>query len=79
MLHGHHALRGISDEVSWFNQNRAMIVQKYAGQYILVKDKSVRGVYKTYDAAFTAGIQQFGPQGGFLVKLAVMEDPKVTI
>lgn len=72
-------LRGIQDEESWFNQNRAMIVGQYQGQYVLIKDKGVRGAFPTYDAAFTAGIKQYGPQGGFVVKQALMTDPKVII
>jgi hypothetical protein len=78
-MHRHHALRGIADDEAWFNQNRAMIVSKYNGQWVLVKDKSVRGAFPSYDAAFTAGVQQFGLQGGFVVKQAVPSDPKAVI
>lgn len=78
-LWGRPDLRGIPDEETWFKQNRAAIVAQYNGQWILVKDKSVRGAFPTYDAAFNAGIQQFGLNSGFIVKQATMSDPKVVI
>jgi hypothetical protein len=78
-LWGRADLRGIPDEEAWFNQNRAAIIAQYSGQWILVKDKSVRGAFPTYDAAFNAGIQQFGLNSGFIVKQAVASDPKIVI
>lgn len=75
----HYALRGIQDEITWFNQNRAPIVEQYQGQWVLVKDRGVRGAFPSYEAAFAAAVQQFGPQGGFLIKQAVLNDPKAVI
>lgn len=75
----HYALRGIADDEAWFNQNRATIMAQYSEQWVLVKDKAVRGAFPTYDAAFTAGVQQFGLQGGFVVKQAVPAAPKAVI
>lgn len=66
----------LADEIAWFNQSRATIVQQYGGQWVLVKNQGVRGAFKTYALAFEAGVKQFGPTGGFLVKQALMHDPK---
>lgn len=65
----------LQDEQAWFEKNRAYIAQQYPGQYVLVKNQAVQGAFPTYDAAFNAGVKQFGPQGAFLVKQALAQEP----
>lgn len=65
----------LADEIAWFNANRSTIVQRYAGQWVLVKDQGVRGAFPSYEAAFSAGVKQFGT-APFLVKQALMQDVK---
>ena len=69
----------LQDEQAWFDQNRAYIAQQYQGQYVLVKDKKVQGAYPSYKDAFDAGVKKFGPQGGFLVKQALSQEPTYKI
>jgi hypothetical protein len=64
----------LQDEQSWFEANRAFISQQYKGQYVLVKDQTVRGAYPTYSGAYQAGAQMFGQQP-FLVAQAVAVAP----
>lgn len=64
----------LSDEQTWFEANRAYIAQQYQGQYVVVKDKTVRGAYPTYGAAYQAGAQMFGQQP-FLVAQALAVAP----
>lgn len=64
----------LQDEETWFNANRAFIAQQYQGQYVVVKDQTVRGSYPTYTAAYQAGAQMFGQQP-FLVAQAVAVAP----
>jgi hypothetical protein len=65
----------LSDEKTWFNANRATIASQYQGQWVLVRDKAVRGAYPSYEQAYGAGVAQFGPQGGFLIQQALLQDP----
>lgn len=65
----------VSDEASWFNSNRAFIAQQYQGQWLVVKDKAIKGAYPDFSSAFQAGTQMFGPNGGFLVEQALPEPP----
>lgn len=60
----------LADEISWFESNRAYIAQQYQGQWVLVKDQTIRGSYPNYQAAYVAGTQMFGQQP-FLVKEAL--------
>lgn len=60
----------LQDEITWFDSNRAFIAQQYQGQFVLIKDQSVRGAYPTYQAAYQAGAQMFGTQP-FLIKEAL--------
>lgn len=63
---------GVQEDMAWFNQNRAFIVQQYQGQFVLIRDQAVRGAYPTFQAAYDAGVQQFGA-GSFVVKEALPE------
>lgn len=63
----------LQDEITWFDSNRAFIAKQYQGQFVLIKDQSVRGAYPTYQAAYLAGAQMFGPQP-FLIKEALTVD-----
>lgn len=64
----------LQDEQTWFDANRAYIAQQYQGQFVVVKDQTVRGAYPTYSAAYQAGAQMFGQQP-FLVAQAVAVAP----
>jgi hypothetical protein len=65
----------VADEQAWFDANRAFIAQNYSGQYVVVKDKQIRGAYPSYAAAFQAGTQMFGANSGFLVQQALAQKP----
>lgn len=57
------------EDLAWFESNRQWIANTYPGKWILVKNKAVVGAYPTQDAAFKAGLLQFG-QGNFAIKEA---------
>lgn len=63
----------VADEQSWFDSNRAFIAQQYNGQWLVVKDKAIKGAYPNYAAAFQAGTQMFGANSGFLVEQALAQ------
>lgn len=62
----------MSDDVAWFEANRVLIAQQFAGQWVVVKDKAVVGAYPDFQSAYAAGIAMFGAEG-FLVKEAIAE------
>lgn len=63
----------VKDELSWFESNRKFIAATYQGQWVLIKDKAIKGAYPTMAAAMTAGFQMFGAQP-FVVKQALAEE-----
>lgn len=65
----------VQDELAWFESNRAFIAQNYGGQFVVIKDKEVKGAYPNYDSAYKAATQQFGAQGGFAIKQALDKEP----
>ncbi len=65
----------VQDESAWFDANRAFIAQQYNGQWLVVKDKAIKGAYPSYAAAFQAGTQMFGANSGFLVEQALAQKP----
>lgn len=60
------------DDLAWFESNRAFIAQTYQGQWVLIKDKTIRGAYPTDQQAILAGLQAFGKD--FLVKQALAQE-----
>lgn len=58
------------DDLSWFESNRAFIASTYQGQWVVVKDKAIKGSYPTDTAAMQAAFQMFGASG-FVVKQAM--------
>lgn len=64
----------LQDDLDWFESNRAFISKNYNGQWVLIKDKAIKGSYPTQGAAMTAGFTQFKTQP-FVVKQALPEEP----
>jgi len=61
---------GLQQDQSWFEQNRMYVAQQYPGQFVVVKDQSVRGAFPTFQDAYGAGVAMFGTTE-FLVQEAV--------
>ena len=57
-----------------FERNRTEWVKHHQGKFVLVKDERLVDVFDSADAAYSAGIQQFGAVP-FLVKQVVTVDP----
>ena len=64
----------LQDDLDWFDSNRAFIAKNYSGQWVLVKDKAVKGAYPTQEAALNAGFAMF-KTSPFVVKQALAEEP----
>jgi hypothetical protein len=63
----------VQDDLAWFEANRQFIAQNYSGQWVLIKDKAIKGAFPTDSAAMTAGYQMFGAQP-FVVKQALAQE-----
>lgn len=69
----------LADEEAWFRDNRSVIASRYAGKYVLVKDRAVQGAYPSFDQAYKAGAARFGANSGFLIKQALPQEPQAII
>ena len=65
----------LQDDLDWFESNRAFISQNYSGQWVLIKDKAIKGAYPTEMAAMSAGFSMFKTQP-FVVKQALAKEPE---
>lgn len=65
----------LQDDLNWFESNRAFIAQNYNGQWVLVKDKAIKGAYPTEQAAMNAGFSMF-KTSPFVVKQALATEPE---
>jgi len=46
----------IDREIAWFKANRAELVEKYEGKWIVVHDAKLVGVYDESSEAYNAGV-----------------------
>lgn len=65
----------LQDDLAWFDSNRAFIASNYKGQWVLIKDKAIKGAYPSEQAAMTAGFSMFKTQP-FVVKQALEKEPE---
>lgn len=57
-------------EQAYFEAHRAELLQHHSGKYALIKDDQLAGVFDTEQAAYEAGVHQFGLES-FFIKLVV--------
>lgn len=65
----------IAEEEAFYGANRAAIVQRYLGRWLVVRDQKVQGDYASYEDALAAAVARFGASGGFLIKQALEQEP----
>lgn len=64
----------LEQETRWFESQRAHLAATYYGKYLVIKGEQVRGSHDSAQAAYEAGLKEFGLDG-FLVKRALPSDP----
>jgi hypothetical protein len=64
----------LEDDLRWFEGERARLAEAYFGKYLVIKDAKVQGSYDSPQAAYEAGLKEFGLLP-FLVKRALPSDP----
>ena len=67
----------ISEEQAAFYAILDDLLRTHEGQYVLFMSGEPRGFYEDYDAAYRAGLEQFGVDADFLVaKVARRKEPE---
>ena len=63
----------LDNEYKWFLDHRTELTEKHKGQYAVIKDDAVVGVYPTMEAAYLETIKEHRP-GTFLIQLCETEE-----
>lgn len=63
----------LTQELAYFESIRSELVQHNLNQFAVIKGDRLLGTYTDFDAAFSAGIDEFGAEV-FLVKKIMEED-----
>ena len=50
----------LETELNYYEERKAELLAQYKGQFALIKDCQLVGVFPTDEEAFTAGVEQFG-------------------
>ena len=62
-----HSLKVVSTELVYFDERRSELLRKHRGQFALIKNRQLIGVYPTATQAHAAALSRF-PFSNFLVK-----------
>lgn len=57
----------LKDQFNWYLENQSELVKKYNGKFLVIKDKSVVGVYDRQDNALMEAEKKFG-LGNFIIQ-----------
>jgi hypothetical protein len=57
----------IQDEIDAFNKLQPELETKHMGEWILIRDRKVVGLFPTFDAAAAEALQRFG-RGQYLIR-----------
>jgi hypothetical protein len=69
----------LQQELAWYESNKAEWLNTHLGKFALVGKKRAVGFYPTYEAAFEAGLEEFGIGTAFLIKQVVEHEPVFVI
>jgi hypothetical protein len=69
----------LQQELDCYASNKAEWLNAHPGEFALVGKKRAVGFYPTYEAAFEAGLEEFGIGTDFLIKQVVEHDPVFVI
>ena len=67
----------LKEEMEFFEENRQSLVERYKGQFVLVKGQRLIGAFTTAAEAYDRGVSEFG-RDPFLIKRVLTEDPQET-
>ena len=59
----------------YVEKNRARLLSIYPNKYIVIFDQEVVGSFDAYDSAANFGVENYGIEQQFLVKLITQEEP----
>lgn len=67
----------LEEEIQYFEKNKAELLAKHEGKFVVICGKDLLGAYDTFENAFNAGIKAFGDRQ-FLVRKASPLEPNLT-
>lgn len=59
------------NELALYGDHKAEWLTQYSGQYVVAKGGTVLGFYPAFEAAYRAGVREWGVKADFLVKQIV--------
>ena len=68
------ALEVLKEELAFFSEKKDELLRTHPGQFVLIKGRTLIGVFPTREAAYAEGVQHFGGES-FLVHHIVEKEP----
>lgn len=65
----------LAAELRLYDAHRAEWLTQYPGHYVVAKGDTILGFHPTFEAAYRAGVREWGVRADFLVKQIVEHEP----
>ena len=69
----------LSVELDLYETHKAEWLNNHGGEFVVIKDKSPLGFFPEFQAAYRAGVEQYGMDADFLVKRVVAQEPVFSV
>jgi hypothetical protein len=67
----------LQTELEYFEKHKAEYLERYKGQFVLIKGEKFAGTFTTEAEAYKAGLERFGNEP-FLIKQVLEDDETVS-
>lgn len=67
--------KNLKENLEFVEREEAELLRLYLGKFLLIYDQEVVGSFDGYEKAASDGIEQFGPEGSFLVYHVTKDKP----
>lgn len=69
----------LSVELDLYETHKAEWLNNHRGEFVVIKGKSPLGFFAEFQAAYRAGVDQYGLDADFLVKRVVAQEPVFSV
>lgn len=65
----------LSVELAFYEAQKSEWLKKHQGEFVVIKESRPLGFFRDFQAAYTAGVSQYGVTTDFLVKRVAAQEP----
>lgn len=67
----------LKEELAYFDEKKEEFLRTHPGQFALIKDRTLVGVFPTSEHAYTEGVSRFGREAFLIKRIVEHETPEL--